>query len=322
MAIVIDPASQSSDDDARSNTSSELTELDPGDFPQYFRENLGRLFHSHGQSPYPLPVDAAEQHRLNRQHALLQSLIRGLFVGPVNQALSGINGRKNAVDLCTGTGKWVMDMALMFPHVKFHGLDIVPIQTRHPLPNVYFVIHDVAAGLDYTSGTVDLVHARDISYAVRNYHQLLCEVMRVLRPGGLFVAGEWAPYPSMGNIYNIRDYAPRTWEYFDLLRMVLSNREISTVPTMIRPWMEQLGFVNIEVREYRLPVNGRHATSFTRRTNANLQVYVESLQPMMADAGYGSRARSLANLMFGEISRVDGIFFTYYAIHGARRARA
>ena len=45
----------------RSDASSEITELDPTDFAGYFRERDGRLFHSHGNSPYPLPVDAPEQ---------------------------------------------------------------------------------------------------------------------------------------------------------------------------------------------------------------------------------------------------------------------
>lgn len=60
-----DYASQRSD---VSDTSSEVTELEQADFPAYFIERGGRLFHSHGNSPYPLPVDADEQqvrfHRL------------------------------------------------------------------------------------------------------------------------------------------------------------------------------------------------------------------------------------------------------------------
>lgn len=45
-----------------SDTSSEIVELDQNDFPAYFTEREGRLFHSHGNAPYPLPVDAHEQH--------------------------------------------------------------------------------------------------------------------------------------------------------------------------------------------------------------------------------------------------------------------
>lgn len=49
-------------DEVRSDASSDIIEVDGPEFPSYFRERSGRLFHSHGTSPYPLPVDASEQH--------------------------------------------------------------------------------------------------------------------------------------------------------------------------------------------------------------------------------------------------------------------
>lgn len=49
------------DDDGSSDTSSILTELGADEFPGHFREHGGRLFHSHGNLPYPLPVDGDEQ---------------------------------------------------------------------------------------------------------------------------------------------------------------------------------------------------------------------------------------------------------------------
>ncbi|KAG6908717.1 hypothetical protein DXG01_003562 [Tephrocybe rancida] len=38
-----------------------LAELTSEEFPRYFSERGGRLFHSHGSSPYPLPADTPEQ---------------------------------------------------------------------------------------------------------------------------------------------------------------------------------------------------------------------------------------------------------------------
>jgi hypothetical protein len=38
-----------------------LTEVPADEFPLYFVERDGRLFHSHGTSPYPLPADTPEQ---------------------------------------------------------------------------------------------------------------------------------------------------------------------------------------------------------------------------------------------------------------------
>lgn len=42
------------------DATSTLVELSPDEFPTYFSERNGRLFHS-GTSPYPLPVDTPEQ---------------------------------------------------------------------------------------------------------------------------------------------------------------------------------------------------------------------------------------------------------------------
>lgn len=49
------------DDDGASDASSDVTELGNEDFPRYFDERAGRLFHSHGiSSSYSFPVDGTE----------------------------------------------------------------------------------------------------------------------------------------------------------------------------------------------------------------------------------------------------------------------
>lgn len=54
--------SENGEEDYFSDASSGMTELDgPEDFARHFQEREGRLFHSHGGSPYPLPVDTPEQ---------------------------------------------------------------------------------------------------------------------------------------------------------------------------------------------------------------------------------------------------------------------
>lgn len=49
------------DDDDRSDTSSILTEIGSEEFPLFFVERDDRLFPSHGDPPYPFPVDGYEQ---------------------------------------------------------------------------------------------------------------------------------------------------------------------------------------------------------------------------------------------------------------------
>ena len=57
--------SDDDDDDTNSDTSDAVVEVSADEFPGYFQERGGRLFHSHGRSPYPLPVDA-EEHEVSR----------------------------------------------------------------------------------------------------------------------------------------------------------------------------------------------------------------------------------------------------------------
>ena len=65
-----DAASVMSDD---SDTSSEITQLDQADFPAYFREWSGRLFHSHGmyQDGRPCSRVYIQVHHMRRKtHAV------------------------------------------------------------------------------------------------------------------------------------------------------------------------------------------------------------------------------------------------------------
>lgn len=68
------PFLQLTDDDDASDASSDVTELEEYDFPDHFFERDGRLFHSHGSLPYPLPVDGPEQAVGATQPTQLKSL--------------------------------------------------------------------------------------------------------------------------------------------------------------------------------------------------------------------------------------------------------
>jgi hypothetical protein len=60
-----------------------------------------------------------------------------------------------------------IEMAVDFPHVQFHGLDIVPISQRTDLPdNVQFEIHDINEPTRFPENSVELVHARSVSMTV------------------------------------------------------------------------------------------------------------------------------------------------------------
>jgi len=283
----------SDDDDGSSDTSSILTELGADEFPCHFREHRGRLFHSHGNLPYPLPVDGDEQARLNAQHKILRDLLGSHFVGPVTQVLAYEPGRqKRALDLCTGTGRWVMDMASQFRHVRFSGVDIVPIATRRPHSNAHFEILDVTQPLRWPDGVMDLVHTRNISLAVPNYPEMLREAARVLRRGGIFFSGEigrsvtFAPgYPG-----NPAVDAPGATRFFKVVNDHLERVGLSEISDRIPRWLGAIRtFGEGRIEDYLIPIGEWPRRSRQRALGcahrAALATFADSLRPFLRDQG-------------------------------------
>lgn len=304
-----------------SDTSSDVTELEQADFPAYFIERGGRLFHSHGNSPYPLPVDADEQQRVNGQHDLLYQLLGRHYRGPVRRVL---RGRRRVLDLCTGTGRWVLDMAHDFPNVRFDGIDIVPIATRHPPDNVHFEMANVNEPLRYSNGAFDFVHARSISMAVYNYPALLDQVARVLRPGGLFLACEWGRTIAMANGGDPRMLAPRSCAFFGAISQTLSQRRIYPIAGNVQQWLVASNMFNhVRPHRYEMPVG--HWPTDPRQSALGiafrecLETYAESMRIMMLEAG--CRREEVDHLVDGfrvELDTVQGMVCPYYTVHALR----
>jgi len=313
-------------DDARSDTSSEITELNQDEFPSYFLERDHRLFHSHGRSSYPLPVDANEQRRYDGQHQLLRKLIGDDFVGPVAEVLQCLPGEQQRVlDLGTGTGRWVLDMADRFPHVRFNGLDIVPIMSRYPPPNAVFEIHDLDERLRYDDGSFSLVHARIISMAVRDYPRLLQEVVRVLRPGGLYIACEWGRLPCVEDDSDPAVRAPRTCAFFQAILLALQcNGGTHPTALFIPGWVRDTGgFRDIHEQTFKVPMGTWPADPRYREIGAifkeTMRTYTESVRTLLLNYGHScAEVQALIDGFLIELDAVRGLYFTYYTVHATR----
>lgn len=78
---------------------------------------------------YALPADSEEHGRLDIQHEMLKRKRNGLFFAQqaVRRALAPREGvERAALDVGSGSGSWVFDMAKQFPHVDFLGIDLAP----------------------------------------------------------------------------------------------------------------------------------------------------------------------------------------------------
>ncbi|EUC67607.1 methyltransferase domain protein [Rhizoctonia solani AG-3 Rhs1AP] len=164
---------------------------------EYFQQLNGRMFPKDENMPIAIPTDAAEFKRLMLQHIQLKIFLGANYVGPVREILSPSmdGGEKKVLDLITAEGSWqvslIQEMAKEFPHAHFTTVDNIPLFPHTQLPNVAFEVYDLYNGIAERADTFDLVHLRHAAMHLKNPKALIREIYRVLRPGGMFLFGNW-----------------------------------------------------------------------------------------------------------------------------------
>ncbi|KAI8888804.1 S-adenosyl-L-methionine-dependent methyltransferase [Backusella circina FSU 941] len=152
----------------------------------------GRKFHNTDKSTYWFPNDDEELDRLIGQHFALKTLFDGNIPTEVIEN-AGIDKGAKVLDLGSGPGTWLMDVATEHPASEFIGIDMSDVfpSTIRP-PNVSFKLGNILEGLDYPDNTFDMVHFRFFILAFKKdeWIPILKEVMRVLKPGGYIVSKE------------------------------------------------------------------------------------------------------------------------------------
>lgn len=129
--------------------------------------------------PYLLAHDGSEQNRLDFQHFFLKGILGTNYLAPLTSPLM-------ILDVGSGTGRWVAEMAQEFPNTRVTGIDVVPPSSPTPALNAHFVQQDILKGLPFPSANFDYVHARLLVAAIpmAAWPGLLREYLRVVRPGG------------------------------------------------------------------------------------------------------------------------------------------
>src|SRR5262249_29785679 len=112
-------------------------------------------------TPYLLPSDQQEMNRLDFQHYLLRYSLRGNYAGPLRAPAS-------ILDVGSGTGRWALEMAQLFPQATVVGTDLVEPEAKAQIQpgnaslptNYQFVLSNLLEGLPFPNNTFDFVHMR------------------------------------------------------------------------------------------------------------------------------------------------------------------
>jgi len=149
-------------------------------------------------APYVLPADDQEINRLDFQHYMLRHTLRGNYAAPINNPQS-------ILDVGSGTGRWAMEMASIFPRANIIGVDITAPATDTTadaaVPENYtFTTGNILEGLKFPNGSFDFVHMRLLLFAIpeARWPDVVRELVRVTRPGGWIELVETGPQQRGG----------------------------------------------------------------------------------------------------------------------------
>jgi SAM-dependent methyltransferase len=151
--------------------------------------------------PYTLPHDTEEVNRLDFQHYVLRYAFQGLYAAPIGNPAS-------ILDVGTGTGRWALEMAQLFPQARVVGLDVNPPPVDEAAssgagvdlrpPNYAFIAGNLLEGLPVQDGTFDFVHMRLLFSAIpsERWPSVVAELARVTQLGG------WVESVETTRVYN------------------------------------------------------------------------------------------------------------------------
>jgi ubiquinone/menaquinone biosynthesis C-methylase UbiE len=171
----------------------------------------------HPENTYVLdPESSVEMARLIDLDRFITKAMGGPLVGAPDLAAGA-----KVLDLASGPGGWVLDVAFERPEWEVAGVDVSKIMIDYAyarartqnLTNASFGVMDISHLLDFSDQTFDLVNARLLAGVLRraSWPSFLAECTRILKPGGALRLTE--PVDVMGTTSSIAYERIAAWTY-------------------------------------------------------------------------------------------------------------
>jgi len=208
-------------------------------------------------------------------------------------------------------------------------LDIVPIAPQNDLPpNVMFVLHDITQRFRFPTGSIDFIHARDVSsMSGACYLEMLCEASRTLRPGGLLLLCQWDRSPAL--CHSTSDSGTQIpgahgfyRAFIDCLERVKGIRQLP--PDYIPDLLQRTNaFGDIHVRKYIVPIGDWPSDYRVKNLGVqfrdSVKVLLDSSRPLLRQGGYSDGlVEFLIHAYRNEMYTVGGMVSFYHMIWASR----
>ncbi len=147
-------------------------------------------------SSSPLPIRVAQDGRGNDVHldALLHSYLLQVQGGRLHPEQIAVNTMQSVLDLGSGRGEWIFDLAKRYPKLRIYGIDsdeevLRQAKVRRNTSSLHQVElrqMNLLQGLPMPDASIDFVHMRHVARSMKPqaWPFTIHECVRVLRPRG------------------------------------------------------------------------------------------------------------------------------------------
>ena len=185
---------------------------DPERYPTYYRQNF------HYQSDGWLSDESAEIYdtQVEALFTGAADAMRRAALAEISRELKGRDQRGvKLLDLACGTGRFLRQVMETFPRLRASALDLSPNYAGHarkllkPWPHVE-VIEGQAEAMPLKDDSLDIVVCVYLFHELppRVRPEVITEIARVLKPGGLFVMADSAQFGDTPALDGILEYFP------------------------------------------------------------------------------------------------------------------
>lgn len=274
------------------------------------RSLMGRLFLR--DVPYVLPKDMGEVNRLDFQHYMMRSALRGNYAAPIGTPDS-------ILDVGSGTGRWAIEMATLFPRASVTGIDVAAPQPDESTAgaiaqpaNYHFVSGNVLEGLPFPDGSFTYVHQRYMIGAIPRdqWPYTVAELVRVTRHGGWIELVEAGTSRGGGAALATVD----GW-----VASVLARRGLDIhLGSHLREFLEGAGASAVTVREINLPL-GAHGGRIGTLVESDYFAAVDAMRAPVIALGMATEEEydRAARAALREVQRGKCVF-PVYVVYGHR----
>ncbi|CVL00774.1 related to methyltransferase [Fusarium mangiferae] len=312
-------------DSALGNDNSESTASITSSILEYRNINGRTYHHDIGNAQYWGTNDKKQNESMDINHHVLTLVLDGaLYLAPLAKDITSV------IDIGTGTGKlrsdnstrpgfwpqsplhmhlgyasisiltameslltrFYSDFADRFPDTQVIGTDVSPIQSGWIPLNLRFDIEDCTQQWTFAPNSQDYIHLRWLVGSIVDWDQLFKEAYRCLKPGGYIESHEALSRMDCDDGSITEKSAMHQWGKFFVEGGKKIGRSFTIVEDGVqRSAMEKAGFVELEERDFKVPIGGwpkdPRMKEIGKYAQATLEQDIEGYVLFMANAVEG-----------------------------------